>query len=140
MRLVNLMFASLLGLLMTGCASTPLAQQQREEPGLYNLVGWNDYLSDINGEVGHPLSVSAPTARCAPSGNWTTSGGYVASGTLPPGLTMATSPPYISGIPRERGHWIVRMKVDTVMCNGLSYKGIDQELRFHITGSGKVVN
>lgn len=138
MRLCKLALASLLGAIIAGCA-TP-HKQQREEPGLYNLTGWNGWTADINGEVGHPLSVGAPTARCAPTGNWTTSGAYIASGTLPPGLEMAKTPPYISGIPRERGHWIVKAKIDTVYCNGATYKGIDQELRFHITGSGKVVN
>ena len=91
MRLRKLVFTSLLGVLVTGCAS--VEPQRREEPGLYNLTGWSEWASDISGEVGHPLTVSAPTARCAPTGNWTTSGAYIASGTLPPGLEMAKTPP-----------------------------------------------
>jgi hypothetical protein len=106
---------------------------------LYRLTGWNDWTPDINGEVGHPLGIRGPNARCVPGGNWS-SLGTIASGTLPPGLTMDPRSFDMGGIPRERGHWIVKVKLDNIVCNGSSYKGFDQELRFHITGSGKVVN
>ena len=94
---------------------------------------------DINGEVGHPLSISSPSAQCAPSGRWVAKGEIV-TGTLPPGLTFNSDGDWtISGIPKERGHWIVTMKVSDVQCHGTSFMGFTQQLRFHITGSGKVV-
>ena len=97
--------------------------------------------TDINGEVGHPLSLHGPTAHCPPSGDWKAYG-EVISGSLPPGIKFNNDTGgdwSISGIPKERGHWIVTMKVSNLQCNGESYLGFTQQLRFHITGTGKVI-
>jgi len=108
-------------------------------PGLYSLTGWNGQTwgQDINGEVGHPMFVNGPTADCQPSGNWTANSRII-SGTLPPGMSLLTSD-VISGLLTERGHWIVKVELYSVQCNGQGYEGLTQELRFHISGSGKVV-
>ncbi|MEK6372113.1 MAG: hypothetical protein AABO58_05405 [Acidobacteriota bacterium] len=131
---------------LAGCAT--LDTPQTENPGVYGLKGWN-YSSvwssptentveaaDINGEVGHPLTVEGPRMRVSPSGNWTGNKSVV-SGSLPPGLTMDNYG-QIKGIPTERGHWIVKVELGTVTAVGQTWLGFTQELRFHITGSGKV--
>src|ERR1700693_2193325 len=101
--------------LLSGCSDAPgvwgaSQQQQYQAPaGLSNWRGWyNKYVyngvaqdSDINGEIGHSLSVSAPQAHC--SGDWTSDGTSIISGTLPPGLTLEPAPHAIDGIPTERG-------------------------------------
>ena len=92
---------------------------------------------DINGEVGYPLSVFQPQAHCE-SGGWNAQMEIV-SGTLPPGLSFDNNNWRISGIPTERGHWIMRIKVKDIECNGVYCMGYTQELRFHITGTGKVI-
>jgi hypothetical protein len=109
-------------------------------PGLYSLNGWYGTRgdADVNGEVGHPLSAGNPTANCVPSQHW--SGGQrINSGVLPPGMSLDNNTGAISGLPSERGHWIVQMELYNVQCGGQSYLGFTQTLRFHITGSGKVV-
>ncbi len=118
------------------------------EAGLKNLHGWNDtpiYGNsstaegvDIDGEVGHPLSVSGPTANCNDGGRWTSNTDII-SGELPPGLSKDGRNGKISGIPTERGHWIVEMENSNIVCDGQGYKGYTQQLRFHIQGSGRVI-
>lgn len=119
--------------------------------GISNLRGWDyrevDYYtnpekwtalgSDIDGEVGHPLTVQGPGADCPPSGHWSANGSVI-SGTLPPGLTLDDGWT-ISGIPKERGHWIVTMELSGITCNDAFYNSVTQQLRFHITGTGKVI-
>jgi len=130
-------------LLFTGVFGFQQAAQSKEA-GLYTVEGWNascmyDHCStDIDGKVGYPLFVNGPRANCIPSGHWSTSRERITSGTLPPGLTIQESAAHIKGIPEKRGHWIVHIKVDHLYCNGKSYSGFDEELRFHITGSGRV--
>jgi len=66
---------------------------------------------------------------------------YVASGSLPPGLVM-NSNGSINGIPTQRGHWIVRMQVANATCGGQAFPNMTawySDIRFHITGSGQVV-
>lgn len=92
---------------------------------------------DIDGEVGHPLTVWNPTATCEPSHNWTLDA-QVVSGSLPPGLDFGKSW-QIEGIPTKRGHWIVTVRASNLMCEGSSYMGFTQQLRFHITGTGDVI-
>jgi len=116
--------------------------------GLSDLHGWNDtaiYGSsstasgiDIDGEVGHPVSVRGPSANCEPGGRWT-SNTDIKSGQLPPGLSKDYSSGKISGIPTKRGHWIVEMSTSDISCNGQSYLGYTQQLRFHIKGTGRVI-
>lgn len=99
---------------------------------------------DINGEVGHPLSVSGPDYRCSgypvSRSVFATGSGEVISGELPPGLALnANGDHKITGIPTQRGHWIVTMRASGIECDGQSYAGFTQQLRFHITGTGKVI-
>jgi len=135
-----------LGLLAVLFSVVPASADKRKNknkqraPGLYSLTGWNgqSWGQDINGEVGHPMFVNGPTADCQPSGNWTANS-RILSGTLPPGVTLNHAPSTITGLPTERGHWIVKMELYDVQCGGQGYEGLTQELRFHISGSGKVV-
>jgi len=48
----------------------------------------------------------------------------------------------ITGIPTARGHWIVTVSISNIQCNGLIYGTLafQQQLRFHITGSGEVIH
>lgn len=92
---------------------------------------------DINGEVGHPMSVSQPTAACLPGGAWS-GAPVVVSGELPRGLYLADGGE-IRGIPEGRGHWIVTLSMTNITCLGVSYGGFRQQLRFHITGTGRVM-
>lgn len=96
---------------------------------------------DIDGEVGHPVYVNGPTANCEPNGNWTLRI-EVATGTLPPGLELVMEGSgygAIKGIPQERGHWIVTMRAYDLKCNDGGYEGFTQQVRFHISGTGKVI-
>jgi hypothetical protein len=121
-----------------------------------NVKGWN-YAStfyegvqgkegtasdvDIDGEVGHPVYVSSPTALCEPSRSWNLSI-EVASGVLPPGLELireGSDYGAIKGIPTKRGHWIVTMHAYDLKCEGGNYMGFTQQLRFHISGTGEVI-
>lgn len=143
---------------LTSCAGPQQSFTQNQAPGLYNLAGWNNscdgygYCSarvyngqamafDLNGEIGHPFYVYGPSANCIPkpvtNPTWTANV-YVSSGTLPPGLSFGSAFE-ITGIPTERGHWIAKVRLDNLYCNGNSYQGFEQELRFHISGSGQVV-
>jgi hypothetical protein len=119
---------------------------------------------DVPGQVGYSLTVNSPRFDCP--GPWYSSGPYIVSGELPPGLEMDEHGE-ISGVPTQRGHWIVGLKISNIRCNGVNYtnsgmpdvvfdklfpgqdrsacivySGHDCELRtlrFHITGSGAVV-
>ena len=119
--------------------------------GLSNLRGWDDTPiygnsttasgKDIDGEVGYPIDVYGPTANCEPNGKWSLDV-KVSSGTLPPGIFLSTkSGKYgdIEGIPTKRGHWIVEMSADNLKCEGKNVFGFTQQLRFHIKGTGRVI-
>ncbi len=97
---------------------------------------------DVNGEVGHPLYVSGPTGSCLPSHNWTLSI-EAATGALPPGLEIVqvggSDYGAIKGIPTKRGHWIVTMHAYDFTCEEKGYMGFTQQVRFHITGTGEVI-
>lgn len=148
------------------CAS---AQRQvkytQKTAGFYGSGSWGNSDRDINGEVGHELS----TYSLASQGNYTCSSGLetswveggllannwkqsymepgrdgskvkIIAGTLPPGLTMTHNEGryFYEGIPTERGHWIVEIEVFPE-CEGKSYNSFTRQLRFHITGTGKVI-
>ena len=128
-------------------ASAADAKKKRpSEPGLYSLKGWGATEweawpdKDINGEVGHPLSVWPPTASCRPGPGWTYNT-YIISGSLPPGVTLHYRGRHgeIGGIPTARGHYIVTIEASNIQCNGGFYANRTQQLRFHITGTGTVV-
>ncbi len=89
---------------------------------------------DVNGDVGHPLTVSNPRANCA--GGWTANAA-VLTGSLPPGLSFGQYNA-ITGIPTARGHWIVTVALTSRTCNGSTFRDIHQQIRFHITGGGTV--
>ena len=134
----------LLGFIFTiiGSATTKKTHTVKEAAGWYGISysdSWNGGQSDIDGRIGYALFVSSPRGRCAPLGNWTANTSIV-SGTLPPGMTLNSAPSTITGTPTDRGHWIVKLKMSNITCNGSYYKDFEQELRFHITGSGKVNN
>jgi hypothetical protein len=143
-------------LVLAGCAMGGMKRggsSTYREPGLYSCMGWNSssvYFSpgqdgtagdiDVNGEVGFPLTVWGPTASVEPQGTgWSCSGFDITSGTLPPGLSMG-SDGRITGIPGERGHWIVTLQVTNPHVGETTYHSWHQQVRFHITGSGKVNN
>ena len=144
-RLILIFSICMISVTLTSCndiyqAATRPKPTPPPSPGMYRLNGWNSSRAgiDIDGEVGHPFTVSGPTARCVGSQNWL-GNQRINSGKLPPGMTMGESGD-IAGIPTERGHFIVEVEEFNVQCGGSSYEGFTQQLRFHITGSGKVVN
>jgi hypothetical protein len=132
-----------------GCASSPyVAPQEPDKPGyLYSETWYGRSVSpgnsaypteiDIDGTVGHPLTVGSMRARAV--GGWTANISVV-TGELPPGLSFDQRD-YITGIPTERGHWIVHLKASnlrTGVNNEYSFEDVHVILRFHITGSGEV--
>ncbi|HMK27600.1 MAG TPA: hypothetical protein VK483_16325 [Chitinophagaceae bacterium] len=133
---------------LVGCSHPKQTQTQtKQKPGLYSLTGWNHAWMntstnvangiDVEGRVGYPLEVAAPTANCgSPTKNWT---GYhrIISGELPPGIDIEEAST-IKGIPTKRGHYIVVLELYEIKCNDMDYGSMKQELRFHITGSGIV--
>jgi hypothetical protein len=104
-------------------------------PGLYGITFDG---GEINGEVGHPLTLASARATCLPDHDWTTDSRII-SGTLPPGLSLNSNNSGISGIPTERGHWVVTQQIYNSECSGRSYQDHERQIIFHITGSGKVV-
>lgn len=134
-------------LLFIGSTAPKSSYRSKLDPGFYGVTTWwNNGASDIDGEVGHRLYVGGPRAKCieckgCDAGSWTSSW-TVVSGSFPPGLSWGDAAS-ISGIPSERGHWIVKVKLYNIRCNGGDYDGccsFTQELRFHIKGTGKVNN
>ena len=135
--------------------------------GVPPVNGWSLWRpnGDVNGEVGHPISVYGPRGGGDCRGGWNAFTG-LHSGRLPPGLSVDDSGD-ITGIPTERGHWIVTMRISNIQCNGHRYllSGVPDvvvtqdgywgnveeckengnnfcslsTIRFHITGSGRVI-
>jgi hypothetical protein len=133
---------------VSGCETTSdQGTTDTEKPGLYNLKGWayKPYHSynneaedaDIDGKVGYPLTVGNPTARVVPRAAGWNFDQEVVSGALPPGLAFGNIG-QIEGIPTQRGHWIVRLRAYNLSSGGQTYGDFQQNLRFHITGSGDV--
>lgn len=119
---------------------SPSAAQDSSQ--LYQSSGWNgSYMygdADIEGRVGYQLEVSGPSISCG--GGASPLGVEVVSGQLPPGLISyvgSQSFGRIGGTPQERGHFITRLRYN-VWCGGGNYS-IEQTVRFHITGSGQVI-
>jgi hypothetical protein len=122
--------------LLLGCTTTQ--HRKTEEAGWYGIsTGWNESMGDVNGEVGHRMYVGGPRGKCLPSRSWSSSQRIV-SGSLPPGLSMDGTAA-ISGVPTERGHWIVNLELSNITCEGKTYRDYSQELRFHVTGTGRVI-
>jgi len=146
-----LVLAGFLMILFAGCVpNNQYTQTKTKKTGLYNITGWNYahcYFPgkkigsctgvDIDAKVGYQSHVASLRANCEPGGKWTKSTPKIISGSLPPGLSFVRWSD-IKGIPEKRGHWIVKIKIQNLYCGGISYYGIEQELRFHVTGSGKV--
>lgn len=140
---------------LSSCAMPQAYTTYRAPAGFTNVKGWNGQPAyyggnpagtvsalDIDGEIGHPLTVYGPSANCINASGQTATWNVsptLASGTLPPGLVMDSTTYQIEGIPTERGHWIVTINTGDLFCDGQSYNGFTQDLRFHIKGSGKVV-
>lgn len=122
--------------LVSACAD--LFTPPPKPPGLYNLTGWGGWGADFDGEIGRPIWVIGPQANCRPSQQWS-SHYRIISGQLPPGVYIRNDNYYIEGIPEDRGHYIVKLELYDILCGGTYYNGFTQELRFHITGSGRVV-
>jgi hypothetical protein len=140
------------------CAPAKQAQKV-EAPGLYNMTGWNgayivypngvDYGTasgiDIECKKGYPVNVSAPSARAVGGSNKWNSTNNIVNNKLPPGLSF-TATGGITGIPTERGHFIVTVEMTNIYVDGYPpggtgkkyYKSFRQELRFHVSGSGNV--
>ncbi len=124
--------------LVTTCVYADFAWNYK---GIYydDGIAGNDGVAndtDIEGQVGYPLKVIGPNDYC-PSLTGSLQAEII-SGTLPPGLSFDDNW-NITGVPTERGHWIVKIKVTQMKCDNKYYVGYTQELRFHITGTGKVI-
>ena len=126
-----------------GCGFMPggyyYEQWHANDPGLHS-VRYN--LGDVNGEVGHRFAHTILRADCQPRNNWTYDLDLV-SGSLPPGLSFDPRQlGDIIGIPAERGHWIAQLAISNFTCNGERWSAWDgvQEIRFHISGTGRVIN
>ena len=69
--------------------------------------------------------VEAPSAtiraRSADGARWTMGGAKVASGELPPGLTLEDG--QIGGVPKQAGSYQFRIEFSNVMCAGKPYDG-----------------
>lgn len=128
---------------LTACASGPDSGKGRsKKPGMYgSIIRWNEGVADIKGEVGHGLSIVGPRTRCEPNGKWL-GRVQIISGSFPPGVNFSQSELGITGVPKERGHWIVTIRLDQITCSGILYDQLafEQELRFHISGSGRVLD
>jgi hypothetical protein len=127
---------------LLACASAPEERDwtKTAEPGIYNTRLWRS--GDVDGQVGYPLDIGYPTLLCLPARKWSGRVSIV-SGQFPPGISLHDSDLSIKGIPTERGHWIVKLKLYDINCNGeiwqLKEYIATTEIRFHITGSGRVV-
>jgi len=125
---------------MLACVDAKSDWTTTAKPGIYGVQTWR--AGDVDGEVGHPLYLGNPTMHCLPARQWT-GNVRVVSGQLPPGITIDDRNMGISGIPTERGHWIVRVELYDINCNGETYQVFDHlrftDIRFHIGGSGRVV-
>lgn len=133
----------LIGFIITiiGSAASQKTRTVVEKPGWYGVSSWwNNGQSDIDGKIGYPLYVSNPKGRYVPAETGWSAKINVVSGTFPPGIILNDAPWTISGTPTEqaRGHWKVKLKLSNIKCGESYYADFEQELRFHITGSGKV--
>jgi hypothetical protein len=93
---------------------------------------------DINAEVGHPFAVYVSGACESATAQERWSYNLTYSGSLPPGVTLGDD--RLSGIPSQRGHYIVHLKLSNSVCLGESKQNHEEELRIHVTGSGKVLD
>ena len=145
--LILLVAIATIGFLLA-CAGAQ--RYEPKSPGMYGLKGWNfaeiwgEQAADVdvNGEVGHPVHVWGPQCNCVTNAGksqpWSGDTRIVSASGLPPGLEFRDGD-HIKGIPKERGHWIVTLELYNLECGGNHYKGFRQEVRFHITGTGKVI-
>lgn len=118
-----LSIAALLGSL---CAcdlapARPGDEIRRSGKWVRNQMYWEAYHVDnqntVKGDVGYQLTVPGPKLDC-PTG-WTANV-QVIQGQLPPGIDIANDFS-LTGRPMERGHWIVTLRIDQIVCNGERY-------------------
>jgi hypothetical protein len=126
----------------------------RDENGnvMHCVSGWGGPFEtgsagfDVNGEVGHPLNVEGLkslyiTDHTGSPVKWSAEWAVV-EGSFPPGIHF-NNDSSIGGIPTERGHWIVTLRAYNLRMDicaaGPNPPSFTQQLRFHITGSGKVI-
>lgn len=124
-------------------ARGPAVAWSAEAPGLYTMscgrgIGSPDtvhygYLctGTLSAYVGLPVDWE-PQARCV-GGGWGLSRAEIATGALPPGLTI-NAKAHIVGIPERAGTWHLQVRFVNVTCAGTSYGDKTQDL--HITTEG----
>ena len=126
--------------LTNGCGFMPggyyYEEMHKHDPGVH---GWDWGNADIDADVGHRMSYYVLRVNCQPTRQWY-GDSTVVSGALPPGLEFTNSL-VVEGVPRERGHWIIRLHIDNVTCNDQKFPFFtqDRELRFHVSGTGRVI-
>jgi hypothetical protein len=107
--------------------------------GAYNppITRWNGGNELVKGEVGYRLEVDGP--RLNLDTRWSANH-MIVSGSFPPGVEWGPGG-QITGIPKRRGHFWVTVKLYNITCNGHNddqHLSFEQQLHFHITGSGTV--
>lgn len=99
---------------------------------------------EVNGDVGHPVFVSGPVARCVDYNgartSWYRNGDVkILTGKLPPGLTIDDRG-NIRGIPTDRANYIVNLLYgDSLQCGFQNFAPFEQQIRFYIKGTGEVI-
>jgi hypothetical protein len=80
-----------------------------------------------------------PEARCTyedtgREARWTISGARLASGELPPGLTLEDG--VIGGVPKQAGNFHAKIEFATVTCAGKTLEGQTVDVDISVTSSG----
>lgn len=116
-----------------GCLWPSAAPPPKRGAGLWNVRLPS---GDMDAKVGYPFEayVNGACESAIYREAWTYDLTY--SGTLPPGVTLGRD--RITGIPRERGTFIIQLKLTNSVCNGERKQDHEEQLRIHVTGSGKV--
>lgn len=139
MRQLPAIFAKSTGLMALIWIAMPVAHAQ--QVGVYS--GWNGSTSrsevDVEGKVGYGLNVLGPALKCGNGLGYHTET-EILTGSLPPGMIKyfgSNSLGRVGGTPTERGHYITTLQIKIYCGSNISY--YTQVVRFHITGSGQVI-